>query len=71
MNLFGHFDTSSPSQIQKKYRLTMATNESVEVISSFALEVKYSEEITIFMLTFGYVMAAVVLTTAVCKRRLF
>jgi hypothetical protein len=71
MNLFGHFDTFSPSQIQNKYRLTMATNESVEVISSLALEVKYSEEITIFMLTFGYVMAAVVLTTAVCKRRLF
>ena len=71
MNLFGHLDTSSPSQIQKKYRLTMATNESVEVISSLALEVKYSEEITIFMLTFGYVLTAVVLTTAVCKRRLF
>ena len=53
MNLFGHFDTLSPSQIQKKYRLTMETNESVEVISSLALEVKYSEEITMFMLTLG------------------
>jgi hypothetical protein len=29
----------------------MATNESVEVISSLALELKYSEEITMLMFT--------------------
>ena len=51
----------------------MATNESVEVISSLALELKYSEEITMFMFTlpvlFGY-KAMVLLATAVCKKRL-
>lgn len=54
MNLFGHSLADPPHQ--KNVRPMMATNESVEVIRSLALELKYSEEITMFMLTLLVVM---------------
>lgn len=64
MNLFGHFASSSSAQAQKKKRPMITTNESVEVIRCLALEVKYSEEITMFMFTLF-----VLFGTTVCKRR--
>jgi len=51
----------------------MATNESVEVISSLALELKYSEEITMFMFTLPVLLgdkAIELLAAAVYKKRL-
>ena len=51
----------------------MATNETVEVISSLALELKYSEEITMLMFTLPVLLgdkAIVLLATAVYKKRL-
>lgn len=42
------------------------TNESVEVIRSLAFELKYSEEITMFMFN----LAVVFVLLIVCKRRL-
>jgi hypothetical protein len=51
----------------------MATNESVEVISSLALELKYSEEITMFMFTLPVLLgdkAFVLLLIGVYKKRL-
>ena len=71
MNLFGQFETSSQSQ--KKLRPIIATNESVEVIRSLAFELKYSEEITMFMLTLPVLFALITLLVTLiidCKRRL-
>ncbi len=51
----------------------MATNETVEVISSLALELKYSEEITMLMFTLPVLFgdkAIILLATAVYKKRL-
>ena len=51
----------------------MATNERVEVISSLALELKYSEEITMLMFTLPVLLgdkAIVLLAPAVYKKRM-